>query len=155
MITSKAWFGVITNENNMSSTFRRILDIKSSYCIVGKIRDHKEDIIIIKFLIIFEDHFDFITLAEKYSSSVYNTIIPVECDRIQYYIDLIKKITYIQDGIDPETKCTVEDERYFSSDDSEFESPSSSESESDEEDLDLVITEDEEEKIENNNNNNV
>jgi hypothetical protein len=49
---------------------------------------------------------------------VFNTILAVEEKSISHYIDLVKQITFIQSGVEPMTKEYVEDERYYSSEDS-------------------------------------
>ena len=135
---SKAWFGIVTNENDMSATYRRLLDFKStSYTIVGKLRDNNDDMILIKFLLIFEEEVDFHKVTKGRYADVFNTIIPIEPSQMYNYIDLIKKITFLQSGIDPVTKLLIDDERYYSSDDSEYRG--SSEDEDDDDDEDYTI----------------
>jgi hypothetical protein len=144
-ILSKAWFGIVTNENDMSATYRKLLDFKStSYTIVGKLRDNNDDMILIKFLLIFEEEVDFNKVTRERYTDVFNTILPIEPSKINDYIDLIKKITFLQSGIDPVTKFLIDDERYYSSDDSEYRGSSEEEEEEEEDDED----EDEEENEE-------
>lgn len=134
-ILSKAWFGIVTNENDMSATYRIILDFKStSYTIVGKLRDNNDDMIMIKFLLIFEEEVDFHKVTRERYTDVFNTILPIEPSKINDYIDLIKKITFLQSGIDPLTKFLIDDERYYSSDDSEYRGSSEDEDDEDEDD---------------------
>lgn len=141
---SKAWFGIVTNENDMSATYRRLLDFKStSYTIVGKLRDNHDDMILIKFLLIFEEEVDFHKITKERYADVFNTIIPIEPSKMYDYINLIKKITFLQSGIDPVTKLLIDEERYYSSDDSEY--IGSSEEDEDEEDEDDIHDEDDEE----------
>ena len=144
---SKAWFGIVTNENDMSATYRRLLDFKStSYTIVGKLRDNNDDMILIKFLLIFEEEVDFHKVTKGRYADVFNTIIPIEPSQMYNYIDLIKKITFLQSGIDPVTKLLIDDERYYSSDDSEYRG--SSEDEDDDDDDDIHEEDDDEEEEE-------
>ena len=146
--TSKVWFGIVTNQTNMSFTYRKLLDdMKSSYCIVGKVRDNNDQIILIKFLMIFDYEVDFFSLTDRYNDKYYNTIVPLY-NNVQEHISLIKKITYIESGVDPETNDIIEDERYFSSDDSAFSSPSTSDDESEEDDDEEEKEEEEDEQEE-------
>ena len=142
-ILSKAWFGIVTNENDMSATYRKLLEFKStSYTIVGKLRDNNDDMILIKFLLIFEEEVDFHKVTRERYTDVFNTILPIEPSKINDYIDLIKKITFLQSGIDPVTKFLIDDERYYSSDDSEYRGSS----EDDEDDDDNQEEDEDEEK---------
>lgn len=119
---STAWFGIITNENGMSAIYRRLLDFKkASYRIIGKLRNNDDDMVMIKFLMVFDEPVDFAVLTDDRYNDVFNTIIAVEENSIPHYIDLVKKITYIQSGVDPLSKEFVEDERYYSSEDSLWE----------------------------------
>ena len=116
---STAWFGIITNENAMSAIYRRLLDFKkASYRIIGKLRNNDDDMVMIKFLMVFEEPVDFAVITDERYNDVFNTIIAVEEKSIPDYIELVKKITYIQSGVDPVSKEYVEDERYYSSEDS-------------------------------------
>ena len=116
---STAWFGIITNENAMSAIYRRLLDFKkASYRIIGKLRNNDDDMVMIKFLMVFDEPVDFAVITDERYNDVFNTIIAVEEKVIPEYIELIKKITYIQSGVEPITKEYVEDERYYSSEDS-------------------------------------
>jgi hypothetical protein len=131
---STIWFGVITNENNMSATYRRLLNFKNtSYRIIGKGRNNDDEMIIIKFVLVFESPVDFFEYSGGSYSDVFNTIIPVES--AAEYIDLVKRITFIESGIHPVTNEIVDDERYFSSDDSEYDT-SDAEKEDDDDDYD-------------------
>ena len=144
---SKAWFGIVTNENDMSATYRRLLDFKStSYTIVGKLRDNHDDMILIKFLLIFEEEVDFHKVTKERYADVFNTIIPIEPSQMYNYIDLIKKITFLQSGIDPVTKLLIDDERYYSSDDSEYRGSSEDEDDEDDDDVHEEDDDDEEEE---------
>lgn len=121
---SQTWFGVIYNELAMSDIYRRLVDLKGvSYRIVGKIRDDKDQISIIKFLVRFEKEVDFFTIkggCDRLQDS-YNTILPVEINSIQYIIDVIKRTTFLEEGCHPITEKFIDDcERYFSSDDSPY-----------------------------------
>lgn len=116
---STAWFGIITNENGMSAIYRRLLDFKkASYRIIGKLRNNDDDMVMIKFLMVFDEPVDFAVITDERYNDVFNTIIAVEENSIPHYIDLVKKITYIQSGVEPLSKEYVEDERYYSSEDS-------------------------------------
>lgn len=149
-ILSKAWFGIVTNENDMSATYRKLLDFKStSYTIIGKLRDNNDDMILIKFLLIFEEEVDFHKVTRERYTDVFNTILPIEPSKINDYIDLIKKITFLQSGIDPVTKFLIDDERYYSSDDSEYRGSSEDEEEDEEDEDDGNDQEEEEEDKEN------
>lgn len=131
---STIWFGVITNENNMSATYRRLLDFKNtSYRIIGKGRDNDDEMIIIKFVLVFESPVDFFEYSGGSYNDAFNTIIPVES--AVEYIDLVKRITFIESGIHPVTNEIVDDERYFSSDDSDYDT-SDAEKEDDDDDDD-------------------
>lgn len=131
---STIWFGVITNENNMSATYRRLLNFKNtSYRIIGKGRNNDDEMIIIKFVLVFESPVDFFEYSGGSYSDAFNTIIPVES--ALEYIDLVKRITFIESGIHPVTNEIVDDERYFSSDDSEYDT-SDAEKEDDDDDYD-------------------
>lgn len=119
--SSKIWFGIITNENNMSGTYRRLLDFKNTtYTIVGKLRDNDDKMVMIKFVMIFDREVDFAEITNGRYKDVFNTIFAVDEQKTKEYIDIVKQITFIQNGIDPETKLLVDDERYYSSDDSEY-----------------------------------
>ena len=147
MTLSKTWFGIVTNENNMSATYRRLLDFKNtSYTIVGKLRDNDDNMILIKFLLVFEHEIDFFDLTKERYADVFNTIIPIDETKMDDYIDLIKKITYIQSGIDPKTKSIIDDERYYSSDDSAYTGSSDEDDEEDEEEDDDEEDEEEDEE---------
>ena len=116
---SSSYFGIITNENGMSSIYRFLLDFKKAkYSIVGKLRDTQDNMVMIKFLMTFQDPVDFFEITNNRYNDVFNTIIPVEDKQIPFYIDLIKRITYIQSGYHPVTNTLEEDERYYSSEDS-------------------------------------
>jgi hypothetical protein len=148
---STTWFGVITNENNMSATYRRLLDFKNtSYRIIGKGRNNEDEMIIIKFVLVFETPVDFFEYTGGTYSDAFNTIIPVE--NASEYIDLVKRITFIESGIHPVTNEIVDDERYFSSDDSEYDSSDAEKDEDDDEDDDdkskmwLVLSDGEQEE---------
>jgi hypothetical protein len=138
---SIAWFGIITNENGMSAIYRRLLDFKkASYRIIGKLRNNDDDMVMIKFLMVFDEPVDFAILTDDRYKDVFNTIIAVEEKSIPHYIDLVKQITFIQSGVDPVSKEYVEDERYYSSEDSLW-------VDEDEEDDDEEEDEEEEEEI--------
>lgn len=140
MTLSKTWFGIVTNENNMSATYRRLLDFKNtSYTIVGKLRDNDDNMILIKFLLVFEHEIDFFDLTKERYADVFNTIIPIDETKMDDYIDLIKKITYIQSGIDPKTNSLIDDERYYSSDDSAYTGSSDEDDEEEDEDEEEVV----------------
>lgn len=148
MTLSKTWFGIVNNDNNMSATYRRLLDFKNTcYTIVGKLRDNDDNMVLIKFLLVFDHEIDFFDLTKERYADVFNTIIPIEETKVEEYIDLIKKITYIESGIDPKTNILVEDERYYSSDDSAY-TGSSDEEDDDEEEEDEEDEEEEEDKEE-------
>ena len=116
---STAWFGIITNENGMSAIYRRLLDFKkASYRIIGKLRNNDDDMVMIKFLMVFDEPVDFAVITDDRYKDVFNTIIAVEEKSIPHYIDLVKQITFIQSGVEPLSKEYVEDERYYSSEDS-------------------------------------
>jgi hypothetical protein len=116
---SAAYFGIITNENGMSNIYRYLLDFKkSSYSIVGKLRNNKDEMVMIKFLLTFDTLVDFFEITNGRFKDVFNTIIPVEEQHVSFYIDLIKRMTYIQTGYHPVTKMIEDDERYYSSEDS-------------------------------------
>lgn len=122
---SQLWFGVIFNETSMSSVYRRLVDLKGvSYRIVGKIRDNEDKICLIKFLIKFDREVEFLSIKEKGCDRLHdvcNTIIPVTEVYLQYFIDLIRKITYVEHGSDPITEKIIDQgEMYFSSDDSPY-----------------------------------
>jgi len=134
MTLSKTWFGIVNNDNNMSATYRRLLDFKNTcYTIVGKLRDNDDNMVLIKFLLIFDHEIDFFDTTKERYADVFNTIIPIEETKVEEYIDLIKKITYIENGIDPKTKSLIDDERYYSSDDSAYTGSSDEEDDDDEE----------------------
>jgi len=132
---SKNWFGIITNENNMSATYRKLLKTKNaSYRIIGKLRDNKERMIMIKFVLVFDEEVNFFDLNKDRYGDVYNTIIPIDDSKLINFIEIVKLITFIQSGIDPETKLEVDDEEYYSSDDSAFPSPETSDDDEEEDD---------------------
>lgn len=142
---STIWFGVITNENNMSATYRRLLDFKNtSYRIIGKGRNNDDEMIIIKFVLVFESPVDFFECSGGSYSDAFNTIFAVES--ASEYIDLVKRITFIESGIHPVTNEIVDDERYFSSDDSEYDTSDAEKEDDDEEDAE---EEDDDEEVEN------
>ncbi len=131
---STAYFGIITNENGMSNIYRYLLDFKkSSYSIVGKLRNNKDKMVMIKFLLSFDTPVDFFEITNDRFKDVFNTIIPVDEPQISFYIDLIKRMTFIQSGCHPITKTLEDDERYYSSEDSLY-TDSDYEEEEDEED---------------------
>ena len=140
---SAAYFGIITNENGMSSIYRYLLDFKkSSYSIVGKLRNNKDEMVMIKFLLTFDTLVDFFEVTNGRFKDVFNTISPVEEKYIPFYIDLIKRMTYIQSGCHPITHTIEDDERYYSSEDSLYtESDEDEEDQEDQEDEDKPITE--------------
>ena len=141
-LLSKAWFGIITYDNNMSAVYRKLLDFKkASYRIIGKLRNNDDDMIVIKFVLIFDDPVNFDEITNTRYNDVFNTIMAIEDHMIPYYIDLVQKITYIQSGMDPISKVYVEDERYYSSEDSAY-----TDSQEEEEEEDDVMIEEEEEK---------
>jgi len=120
-MTSKAWFGIITYDNNMSAVYRKLLDFKkASYRIVGKLRNNDDEMIVIKFVLIFDDPVDFDEITNSRYNDVFNTIVAIDDHMIPSYIDLVQKITYIQSGMDPISNIYVEDERYYSSEDSAY-----------------------------------
>ena len=130
---SSAYFGIITNENGMSSIYRFLLDFKKAkYSIVGKLRDTQDNMVMIKFLMTFQDPVDFFEITNNRYNDVFNTIIPVEEKQISFYIDLIKRITYIQSGYHPVTNTLEEDERYYSSEDSLYTDSEETDSDDDE-----------------------
>lgn len=130
---SSAYFGIITNENGMSSIYRFLLDFKKAkYSIVGKLRDTQDNMVMIKFLMTFQDPVDFFEITNNRYNDVFNTIIPVEDKQIPFYIDLIKRITYIQSGYHPVTNTLEEDERYYSSEDSLYTESEETDDEDDE-----------------------
>jgi hypothetical protein len=144
MTTSKFWFGIITNENNMSGIYRRLLDFKNTtYTIVGKLRDNDDKMVMIKFVMIFDREVDFAEITNGKYKDVFNTIFAIDEKKTNEYIEIVKQITFIQNGIDPETKSLIDDERYYSSDDSEY--CDSDPEEDDEDDEDNEDNEDEEE----------
>lgn len=146
-VLSKVWFGIVTNENDMSATYRKLLDFKNtSYAIVGKLRDNNDDMILIKFLLIFEEEIDFHKVTKGRYADVFNTILPVEPSKMNDYIDIIKKITFLQSGIDPVTNLLIDDERYYSSDDSEYRESSEDEDDDDDEDGEEQEDDEQEEK---------
>ena len=105
----------------MSGTYRRLLDFKNTtYTIVGKLRDNDDNMVMIKFVMLFDREVDFSGVTNAKYKDVFNTIFPINEDQTGDYIDIVKQITFIQNGIDPETKLRVDDERYYSSDDSEY-----------------------------------
>jgi hypothetical protein len=121
---SQSWFGVIFNDVDMSAVFRRLLNLKGvSYRVVGKIRDSKERISLIKFLIKFDKEVDLFSISpgcERLKDAC-NTIFPVKDDNFQHLIDLVKRITFFEEGYHPISKIKIEDcEIYFSSDDSPY-----------------------------------
>jgi len=121
MTTSKFWFGIITNENNMSGIYRRLLDFKNTtYTIVGKLRDNDDKMVMIKFVMIFDREVDFAEITNGKYKDVFNTIFAIDERKTKEYIEIVKQITFIQNGVDPETKSLIDDERYYSSDDSEY-----------------------------------
>jgi len=121
---SQSWFGVIYNDIAMSAVYRRLLNLKGvSYRIVGKIRNSKEQISLIKFLIKFEREVDFFALSPGCDRlrDACSTIFPAHDSNYQYFIDLVKRITFFEEGCNPITQKVVEDcELYFSSDDSPY-----------------------------------
>lgn len=121
---STTWFGVIFDELAMSAIYRRLIDLKGvSYRIIGKIRDTEDQICLIKFLIKFDEEVNFFSLKGGCDrlESVSNTIIPVNEENLQYLIDLIRKITYFEEGFDPLNEKIIDAcEMYFSSDDSPY-----------------------------------
>ena len=135
--TSKTWFGIITNDNNMSGTYRRLLDFKNTtYTIVGKLRDNDDKMVMIKFVMIFDREVDFHEITNGKYKDVFNTIFPIEEEKREYYMNIVTQITFIQNGIDPETKLPANDERYYSSEDSEYcDSDEEEDSENDDEGL--------------------
>ena len=134
MNSSTTWFGIITNENNMSSIYRRLLDFKNaSYRIIGKLRNNEDDIILIKFLLVFDTEVNFEEITDNKYSDVFNTIIPIEPSKTKDFIDMIQKITSIQSGYNPVDKLFVEDERYYSSEDSAYTDSEEEEEEEDDE----------------------
>ena len=157
---SQSWFGVIYNDVAMSAVFRRLLNLKGvCYRLVGKIRDSEERISLIKFLIKFDKQVDFFSLSpgcERLQDPC-NTIFPVKDENFQHIIDLVKRITFFEEGCHPITQKKVDDcEIYFSSDDSPYttddemndEFSSSSEEEEKEEEEEEKEEKEEEEKEE-------
>jgi hypothetical protein len=67
---------------------------------------------------VFDEPVDFAVITDDRYKDVFNTIIAVEEKSIPHYIDLVKQITFIQSGVEPLSKEYVEDERYYSSEDS-------------------------------------
>ena len=124
---SQIWFGVILCETDMSVTFRRLVNLKdTSYRLVGKIRDHNDDILLIKFLVKFNKEVNFFSLFNERYADVYNTILPVT-DNVERYVEIVKRTTFIEEGVDPVSEKIIDEaERYFSSDDEAFTSPTSS-----------------------------
>ena len=111
----------------MSVTFRRLVNLKdTSYRLVGKIRDHNDDILLIKFLVKFNKEVNFFSLFNERYADVYNTILPVT-DNVERYVEIVKRTTFIEEGVDPVSEKIIDEaERYFSSDDEVFTSPTSS-----------------------------
>ena len=146
-LLSRAWFGIITYDNNMSAVYRKLLDFKkASYRIIGKLRNNDDDMIVIKFVLIFDDPVNFDEITNTRYNDVFNTIVAIDDNMIPYYIDLVQKITYIQSGMDPISKVYVEDERYYSSEDSAYTDSQEEDEEEDEDDDDDVVIKEEEEK---------
>lgn len=146
-LLSRAWFGIITYDNNMSAVYRKLLDFKkASYRIIGKLRNNDDDMIVIKFVLIFDDPVNFDEITNTRYNDVFNTIVAIDDNMIPYYIDLVQKITYIQSGMDPISNVYVEDERYYSSEDSAYTDSQEEDEEEDEDDDDDVVIKEEEEK---------
>ena len=146
-LLSRAWFGIITYDNNMSAVYRKLLDFKkASYRIIGKLRNNDDDMIVIKFVLIFDDPVNFDEITNTRYNDVFNTIVAIDDHMIPYYIDLVQKITYIQSGMDPISNVYVEDERYYSSEDSAYTDSQEEDEEEDEDDDDDVVIKEEEEK---------
>jgi hypothetical protein len=82
----------------------------------------------------FQESVDFFEITNDRYKDVFNTIIPVEEKQIAFYIDLIKRITFIQSGYHPITNTLEEDERYYSSEDSLYTDTDSDEQSDDEDD---------------------